>query len=98
MSFPSAITSPRLTPIRKVMRWSSGFLALRSIDARCTSTAQRIDDAREFYEHAVAGGLVPGSKPGDPPVMLGDFRVDELATQRLEAFERAFLIRPHQPR
>ena len=31
-------------------------------------------------------------------MVLGDFRIDELAAQRLEAFERAFLIRPHQPR
>ena len=41
---------------------------------------------------------VPGSKPGDAALMLGDFRIEELAAQRLEAFERAFLIRPHQPR
>ena len=30
--------------------------------------------------------------------MLGDFRIEELAAQRFEAFERALLIRPHQPR
>jgi hypothetical protein len=30
--------------------------------------------------------------------MLGDLGIEELAAQRLEAFERAFLIRPHQPR
>jgi len=30
--------------------------------------------------------------------VLGDLRIDELTTQRLEAFERAFLVRPHQPR
>ena len=30
--------------------------------------------------------------------MLGDRRIEELAAQRLEAFERAFLVRPHQPR
>src|SRR6516164_9970989 len=30
--------------------------------------------------------------------MLGDFGINELAAQRLEAFERAFLVRPHQPR
>jgi hypothetical protein len=27
-------------------------------------------------------------------VVLGDFRIDELATQRFEAFECAFLVRP----
>jgi hypothetical protein len=30
--------------------------------------------------------------------MLGDFRIEEFAAQRFEAFERAFLVRPHQPR
>jgi hypothetical protein len=30
--------------------------------------------------------------------MLGDFRIDELAAERFEAFERAFLVRPHQSR
>jgi hypothetical protein len=30
--------------------------------------------------------------------VLGDFRIEKLATQRLEAFERAFLVCPHQPR
>ena len=29
--------------------------------------------------------------------MLGDLRINELAVQRLEAFERAFLVRSHQP-
>ena len=31
-------------------------------------------------------------------MMLGNFRIYELATQRLEAFKRAFFVRPHQPR
>jgi hypothetical protein len=30
--------------------------------------------------------------------VLGDFRIDELAAQRFEAFERAFLVGSHQPR
>jgi len=30
--------------------------------------------------------------------MRGDLRIEELTAQRFEAFERAFLIRPHQPR
>ena len=30
--------------------------------------------------------------------MLGDFRIEELAAQRFEAFERALLVRSHQPR
>ncbi len=31
-------------------------------------------------------------------MVLGDFRIEELAAQRLEAFERPLLVRPHQPR
>jgi hypothetical protein len=30
--------------------------------------------------------------------VLGDLRVEKLAAQGFEAFERAFLIHPHQPR
>jgi hypothetical protein len=30
--------------------------------------------------------------------VLGDLRINEFMAQRFEAFERAFLIRPHQPR
>src|SRR5262249_37944198 len=40
-----------------------------------------------FHQHTVAGGL------DDAAVVLGDLRIDEFAAQRLEAFERAFLIR-----
>src|SRR5271170_6958975 len=54
--------------------------------------AHRVDDARKLDQHAVAGGL------DDAPVVLGNFRIEELAAQRLEAFERAFLVRSHQPR
>jgi hypothetical protein len=50
--------------------------------------AHRIDDARKFNQQAVAGGL------GDPTMVLGDLRIDELPAQRFEAFERAFLVRP----
>jgi hypothetical protein len=54
--------------------------------------AHRIDDTGELDQHAVAGGL------DDAAMVLGDFRIDQLPPQRLEAFERAFLIHPHQPR
>ena len=54
--------------------------------------AHRIDDAGKFHQHAVAGGL------DDAAVVLGDLRIEELAAQRFEAFERALLVRPHQPR
>jgi len=55
-------------------------------------TAHRIDDTGKFHQQTVAGGL------DDAAAVLGDFRIDELAAQRLEAFERAFLVRAHQPR
>jgi hypothetical protein len=54
--------------------------------------AHRIDDAGKFHQHTVAGSL------DDAAMVLGDFGINELAAQRFEAFERAFLVRPHQPR
>jgi hypothetical protein len=86
------MTSPRLMPMRNSMRFSASILVFRSGIACCTATAQRTaSTAWKFDQHAVAGGL------DDPAMVLGDFRVEELMTQRLEAFVRAFLIRPHQP-
>jgi hypothetical protein len=75
------------------MRLSAPTPAFRSGNARCTSTAAHcIDDARKFDQEAVASGL------DDAAAVLGDLRIDKLAAQRLEAFERALLVRPHQPR
>ena len=54
--------------------------------------AHGIDDAGELHQQAVAGGL------DDAAVVLGDLRVEKLMAQRLEAFLRALLVRPHQPR
>jgi hypothetical protein len=54
--------------------------------------AHRIDHARKFHQQAIAGGL------DDAARMLGDLRIEKVAAQRFEAFERALLIRPHQPR
>ena len=51
--------------------------------------SDRVDDARKFHQQAVAGAL------DDAAVVLGDLGVDELAPQRLEAFERAFLVHPN---
>jgi hypothetical protein len=62
------------------------------------SAAHRIDDAGKFHQHSVTGGLGPRARPGDAAVVLSDFRIGDLAAQRFEAFERAFLVRPHQPR
>ena len=54
--------------------------------------ARRIDNAREFHEHAVAGGL------DDAPAVLADLGIDELTAMRLEALECTLLIAAHQPR
>ena len=54
--------------------------------------ADRVDDAREFHQHPVAGRL------DDAAGVLADLRIDQLAAMRLEAFVRAFLVRSHQPR
>src|SRR6516165_3277732 len=85
------MTSPRLMPMRSSMRLSAAMPVLRSGIACCTATAHRIDDAGKLHQHAVAGGL------DDPATVLGDLRIEELAAQGFEAFERAFLVRPHQP-
>jgi hypothetical protein len=50
--------------------------------------AHRIDDAGKLHQQAVAGGL------DDAAPVLGDLRLDQLAAQRFEAFERAFLVGP----
>ena len=76
------------------MRLSGGTPALRPVISRCTSTAQRNASTHtaELDEQPVAGGL------DESTAVLGDFWINELAAQRLEALERAFLVRPHQPR
>jgi len=58
----------------------------------CDRAAHRIDDTGKLHQHPVAGGL------DDAALVFGDLRIDELIAQRLEALERAFLVRPHQPR
>jgi hypothetical protein len=50
--------------------------------------AHRIDDAGKLHQQAVPGGL------DDAAMVLSDFRTEELAAQRFEAFERALLVRP----
>jgi len=52
----------------------------------------RIDHTREFDERPVAGQL------DDAAAVLFYLRVDELAAMRLQAVERPFLVRAHQPR
>jgi len=51
----------------------------------------RLDDAMEFDEHAVARRL------DDAAVIFGDSRIDELEPVRLEACKRACLVGLHEP-
>ena len=55
-------------------------------------TAHRVDDAGEFRQHPVAGGL------DDAAVMPGDLRIDQLVEMRLEAFVGPFLVCFHKAR
>ena len=92
MSSSSTTMSPWWMPMRNSMRRSGGSGALLLAIAACISAAQRVDDAGELDQEAVAGGL------DDAALVLGDLRIEELAAQLLEAFERALLVCPHQPR
>jgi hypothetical protein len=53
-------------------------IAQRHLALQFDRAAHRIDDAREFDQEPVAGGL------DDAPAMLGDFRISELAVDRFE--------------
>ena len=58
-SVPSTITSPRLTPMRTSMRWSSGrpCVPLRHAALDVDGAFDRVDDARELGEKPVAHQL-----------------------------------------
>jgi len=56
------------------------------------AAADRVDDAREFRQHPVAG------RPYDAAGMLADLHLYELAAMNLETLVRAFLIGAHQAR
>ena len=94
MSCSSTITSPRLIPMRNLIRCSGGTSGLRSIIPRWTSTAQRTASTTlgKFRQQAVAGVL------DDPAPVLLDLRIDQLPEMRLEPFVRPLLIRAHQAR
>ena len=94
MSPSSTTMSPTLMPMRNSMRLSGGTPALRPVIARCTSTAQRN-----------ASTTLPNSTSNPSPVVLtrrpwcsAIFGSSSSLAQRSEAFERALLIRPDQPR
>src|SRR5262249_45218208 len=73
--------------IRRVAGVALGYPALPFDRA-----AHRIDDAVEFGEQPVAGGV------DDAAVVLGDRWVDQPGAYRFEAPHRAFLIGADQPR
>src|SRR5436190_511633 len=52
--------------------------------------AHRVDDAGEFDQCAVAGGL------DDAAAMLGDLRIDQRDAVRFQIAQRAFVIVAHQ--
>jgi hypothetical protein len=60
--------------------------------------AYRVHDAGKLHQNAIAGGLVPGSKPGDARIVRGDLRIDELTVQRFQPRDLPLLVRSHQPR
>jgi hypothetical protein len=74
--------------------------ASRSAHLRCArcpplqldGAAHRIDDAGELDEQPVPGRL------DDAAAVLLDLRVAQLAADRFQRGERAFLVRTHQPR
>src|SRR5215472_5258030 len=55
-------------------------------------TPHSIDDTGKFDQQAIPCGL------DDPSMVLGDFGINEFATQSFEALKGAFFVRPHQPR
>jgi len=55
-------------------------------------TADRVDDAREFRQQAVAGVLY------NAPSVLADLRFDQFPEVGLEPFVRPLLVGSHQPR
>src|SRR5207244_3487546 len=61
----------------------SAGLALTRIGCYISAATHPGGRARKFHQHAVTSGL------DDAAMMLGDLRINELAAQCFEAFERA---------
>ena len=94
MSPSSTTMSPTLMPMRNSMRRSGGNAALLFGHRRLHlgRASERVDDAGELDQEAVAGRL------DDAAAMAGDLRIDHLGAERLEPAERAFLVGLDQPR
>jgi len=57
-----------------------------------SGASDRVDDAGEFDQKSVAGGL------DEAALVIRDLRIDQLGAQGLETRERAFLVGPDQTR
>ena len=77
-------------PLDAIVRRHTG-VALSHLVLHFDRTAQGIHHAAKLDEQPVAGGF------DEAALVLGDFRIEKLAAQRLEAFERAFLVRALMP-
>ena len=77
--------------MRNSIRRSGGRFAFSALSAVCISTAHcdRVHDAGELGQHAVAGGVY------EAPVMLLDETVDYLA-MRGQGAERRLFVLPHE--
>ena len=77
------LTSIRFSDDTSALRWRHGPLDF-------DGTAQSIHDACEFDQNAIARGF------DDPTVVLRDFRVDELVTDRPQPSQRPLFIGSHE--
>ncbi len=78
-------------PAAEALRLGHRILALGHSPLNEQGAAHRVDDARELDQGAVAHQL------DDASLVLGDERVDQLLSQRLQAGERAILVPLHEP-
>src|SRR4029077_1197702 len=71
--------------------WDVG-IAIGHPSLQFGSASDGVHNAGKLGEEAVARVL------DSAPAVLPDLRINQLVEVRLEAFVRAFLVRPHQPR
>jgi hypothetical protein len=81
-------------PIRNSIRWSSGNggIAFGHCRLNFGCATERVDDAGELDQQAIAGGL------DDAAAMVRNFHVDDLGADPLQAAERPLLVRFDQAR
>jgi hypothetical protein len=88
MSCSSALTSPRLMPMRNSIRFFRySRITLSHPSLHFDRAAHRVDHAGEFGKEAIAGFI------DDAAAMLGDLLLDQLSQVRLEPRMRTLLIR-----